>query len=120
MATKKATKQQAKMPRKSAATSARAKYPRHSVERSLRIPKALLEQNAGKSCTPASAAGYLGVGPKGPFAVEIASAMKYGFLERPEAGKIQPTELARRIIRQTSPEDEVKGYREAILVDKYQ
>jgi hypothetical protein len=115
MATKKATKQQAKMPTKNAATSARAKYPRHSVERSLRIPKAILEKNAGKSCTPANAAGYLGVGPKGPFAVEIASAMKYGFLERPEPGKIQPTELARRIIRPTSPEDEVKGYREAIL-----
>jgi hypothetical protein len=115
MATKKATKQQAKTPATNAGTTARAKYPRHSVERALRIPKAILEQNAGKSCTPEEAAGYLGVGSKGPFAVEIASAMKYGFLERPEAGKIQPTDLARRIIRPTSPEDEIKGYREAIL-----
>jgi hypothetical protein len=115
MATKKANKQQAKTPVKNAPTAARAKYPRHSVERSLRIPKAILEQNAGKSSTPEEAAGYLGVGSKGLFAVEIASATKYGFLERPEAGKIQPTELARRIIRPTSPEDEVKGYREAIL-----
>src|ERR1035437_7356179 len=115
MATKKATKQQAKTPATNAGTTARAKYPRHSVERALRIPKAILEQNAGKSCTPEEAAGYLGVGSKGPFAVEIASATKYGCLERPEAKQIQPTELARRILRPTSPEDEIKGYREAIL-----
>jgi hypothetical protein len=119
MATKKAgpkrTTKTPPKPRKQTATTARAKYPRHSVERALRIPRAILEQNAGKACTPEEAAGYLGVGSKGPFAVEIASAMKYGFLERPEAGKIQPTELARRIIRPTSSSDEVKGYREAIL-----
>jgi hypothetical protein len=46
--------------------------------------------------------------------VEIASATKYGLLERNE-GKIHPTELARRILRPTSTEDEVKGYREAVL-----
>jgi hypothetical protein len=93
----------------------RAKYPRHSVERALRIPKVILEQNAGKPCTPEQAAAFLGgTSAKGPFAVEIASAMKYGLLERRE-GKIQPTELARRILRPTGTEDEVKGYREAVL-----
>ena len=50
----------------------------------------------------------------GPFAVEIASATKYGFLERQE-GKIHLTDLARRILRPTSPDDEVRGYREAVL-----
>ena len=40
--------------------------------------------------------------------------MKYGFLKR-EGGKIEPTELARRILRPTSTEDEIKGYREAVL-----
>jgi hypothetical protein len=34
----------------------RAKYPRHSVERALRIPKAILDQNAGKPVTPEEAA----------------------------------------------------------------
>jgi hypothetical protein len=93
----------------------RAKYPRHSVERALRIPKAILEQNAGKPCTPEEAAHFLGFSsPKGPFAVEIASATKYGFLER-EQQKLHLTELARRILRPTSTDDEVKGYREAIL-----
>jgi hypothetical protein len=96
-------------------TATRAKYPRHSVERALRIPKVILEQNAGKPCTPEQAAALLGVSSaKGPFGVEISSATKYGLLERNE-GKIQPTELARRILRPTSTEDEVKGYREAVL-----
>jgi hypothetical protein len=95
--------------------STRAKYPRHSVERALRIPKAILEQNAGKPCTPEQAAALLGgSSAKGPFAVEITSAMKYGFLER-EQGKIRPTELARRILRPTSTEDQVKACREAVL-----
>ena len=95
--------------------TARAKYPRHSVEKALRIPRAILEQNAGKPSTPEQAAAFLGVGAKGPFAVEIGSATKYGFLDRPEEGKIQPTELARRILRPKSSDDEVKGYREAVL-----
>jgi hypothetical protein len=93
----------------------RAKYPRHPVDKALRIPSAILERNAGKSCTPEEAASLLGVGPKGPFAVETGSAIKYGFLERPEEGKIRPTELARGILRPKSPEDVVKGYREAVL-----
>ncbi len=46
--------------------------------------------------------------------MEIASATKYGLLDRDE-GKIHPTELARRILRPTTTEDEVKGYREAVL-----
>ncbi len=104
------------LPKRSRETKAtRAKYPRHSVERALRIPKAILEQNAGKACTPEQAAGFLGVGSKGSFAVEIGSAAKYGFLERPQEGKIQPTDLARKILRPKSPEDEVKGFREAVL-----
>ena len=96
-------------------TTTRAKYPRHSVEKALRIPKVILEQNAGKPCTPEQAANFLGISsPKGPFGVEIASATKYGLLERSD-GKIHPTDLARRILRPTSTEDEVKGYREAVL-----
>lgn len=110
MAKRTTAKKQAREPK-----ATRAKYPRHSVERALRIPKAILEQNAGKACTPQQAAAFLGVGSKGPFAVEIGSATKYGFLERPEEGKIVPTDLARNILRPKSPEDEVKGYREAVL-----
>src|ERR1019366_2566891 len=77
----------AKTTTKSQVAAVRAKYPRHSVEKALRIPKAIIEQNAGKACTPKEAAAFLGAtSAAGPFAVEISSAMKYGFLERPEAG----------------------------------
>ena len=59
-----------------------AKYPRHSVEKALRIPKAILEENGGHPSTPTQAAGYLGLKTaKGPFAVEIGSSKKYGFLD---------------------------------------
>jgi hypothetical protein len=104
-----------KLAKKAVNPTARAKYPRHSVERALRIPRAILEQNAGKPVAPEQAASLLGgSSAKGPFAVEIASGMKYGFLERQE-GKLQLTELARRILRPTAPDDDVKGYRQAIL-----
>jgi len=93
----------------------RAKYPRHSVERALRIPKAILDQNAGKAVTPEQAAALFGgSSSKGPFAVEISSATKYGFLER-EGGKLKLTDLARRILRPTSTDDAIKGYHEAVL-----
>jgi hypothetical protein len=93
----------------------RAKYPRHPIERALRIPKAILEQNAGKECTPDQAANLLGISSaKGPFGVEIASAAKYGFLDRKD-GKLQITDLARRILRPTNTDDEIRGYREAVL-----
>jgi len=86
------------------------------VEKALRIPRAILEQNAGKACTPAEAASFLGAtSAVGPFGVEISSGKKYGFLESAESGKIRPTELARRIIRPTTAGDETDGYRDAVL-----
>src|SRR5438105_5032112 len=36
--------------------ASQAKYPRHAVRKVLRIPQAILEQNAGKECTPREAA----------------------------------------------------------------
>jgi hypothetical protein len=97
------------------ASVVRAKYPRHSVEKALRIPRTILEQNAGKPCTPQQAASLLNfASAAGPFSVAISSATKYGLLERDD-GKIKPTELARRIIRPTSTEDQIKAYREAVL-----
>lgn len=95
--------------------SVAAKYPRHAVEQALRIPRAILDQNAGKSSSESEAAAFVGVRASGEFALEISSCLKYGLLERPEPGKIQPSERARRILRPQSPEDELVGYREAVL-----
>jgi hypothetical protein len=71
-AAKKVSDTQSKAVKAHKGGGALAKYPRHNIERSLRIPKAILEQNAGQPCTPEEAAGYLGVGFRGPFTVEIS------------------------------------------------
>ena len=97
------------------AEGSRAKFPRHSVVKALRIPKAIIEQGAGKACTPTQAAAFLGVGSAGAFSVEIGSAVKYGFLERPQTGQIQPTALVKKILKPQSPNDVIDGFREAIL-----
>jgi hypothetical protein len=91
-------------------------YPRHSLDKSLRIPKAIVEQNAGKETSEIEAAKYLGISNlKGPFMVEISSALKYGLLERPNPGQLKPTELAKKIIRPQATDDEINGLREAVL-----
>lgn len=91
-----------------------AKYARHAVDKALRIPRAILEQNAGKECTVKEAAGFLGVGAAGPFTVEVASGIKYGFLDRPTPGKIALTERAKRVLRPQQPGDELRGLQEAV------
>lgn len=118
MATKKsaAARKKPTLKKTNPVAPSRARFPRHSVAKALRIPRAILEQNAGKACTPTEAAAFLGLGTaKGVFEVEISSSIKYGFLERPQAGQVQPTALAKKILRPQSPADEVEGYREAVL-----
>ncbi|WGT34371.1 hypothetical protein [Pseudomonas atacamensis] len=98
-----------------ASSSKTAKFPRHTIEKVLRIPRAIQEQNAGKTCSEREAAQFVGVGFGGPFRVEVSSALKYGLLERKGTGQIAITELARRIIRPQQTEDEVIGLREAAI-----
>lgn len=92
-----------------------SKYPRHGVRKSLRIPRAILEQNAGKACTDAKAAEFAGIGYHGPTRMEIGSSLKYGFLRRPKAGEVEVTDLARKILRPQKPSDESEGLREAVM-----
>lgn len=124
MVAKKATRQTGsksrtakKTRRKTSQARGRAapKYPRHSVEKALRVPKAILEQNAGRSCSDREAAQFVGVGYGGDFKVEMSSGIKYGLLERPQAGKIRVTKLAKRILRPQSERDRLEGMREATL-----
>lgn len=91
------------------------KYPRHTVRKALRIPQAILDQNAGKSCTDREALQFAGLSYNGPARVELSSSSKYGFLERPENGHVKPTDLAKKIIRPQDPRDELDGLREAVL-----
>jgi hypothetical protein len=92
-----------------------AKFPRHSVSAALRIPKAILEQHAGKDCSDREAIQFAGLSFNGPARVELSSAIKYGFLERPSTGHVHVTELAKKILRPKTKEDEIAGYRAAIL-----
>jgi hypothetical protein len=91
------------------------KYPRHNLERSLRIPRGILEQNAGRECTDEEAASFIGVKyNKGPFASELSSCFKFGLLRRPSPGHLALTDLARKILRPQVPEAELDGLREAV------
>ena len=88
MAKKKATK---KVAQKNNSNQLNSNYPRHNLERSLRIPEAIIKQNAGKECTEAESATYLGIKfNKGPYNLEISSSLKYGLLERLSPGRIRP------------------------------
>jgi len=90
-------------------------YPKHPIMGCLRIPRAVLENNAGKDCTDREAANFAGVGWGGPTAVEISSALKYGLFKRPSPGKVEPTETTRRIARPQAPSDAINAIREAVL-----
>ena len=101
--------------RLAAQAAQQAKYPRHAVEKALRIPKAIIDQNAGKPTTTAQAAKYTtGGSANGPFKVEVSSSKKYGFL-RSEGGSLVPEERARRILYPQSETDRLSGFREAVL-----
>ncbi|MFX1521744.1 MAG: hypothetical protein ACFFCD_17705 [Promethearchaeota archaeon] len=95
--------------------ASKAKYPRHSIEKVLRIPRAILEQNAGKECSEKDSAKFVGVGYAGPYQLEISSALKYGLLERPSTKRLKITPLAKRILRPQNPDEELKGLRESVL-----
>jgi hypothetical protein len=98
------------------AAGSTSNYPRHPIDKALRIPKAILEQNAGKECTKNDAAKFIGLAKShGPFDVEVSSALKYGFLERPSPNVLKPTDLAKQILRPQASDDELNGYRQAVL-----
>ncbi len=90
-------------------------FPKHSILECLRIPQAILEQNAGKECTDREGAGFAGLKYYGALGVEISSGIKYGLLERPAPGTIKPTDITRRIVRPQKPNDKVDAMREAVL-----
>jgi hypothetical protein len=91
------------------------KYPRHSVEQALRIPRAIYKQNAGRPTTPAEAVVYAGgASITGAWNVEISSSKKYGFLDT-EDGKLVLTPRARRVIAPQADSDRVTALQEAIM-----
>jgi hypothetical protein len=93
-----------------------AKYPRHPVERALRIPQAIYDQNGGKPATLLEAVAFTGGSAvSGNFRTEVSSSKKYGFLEGADKGKIALTDRARRAIAPQSDNDRLNSLREGIL-----
>jgi hypothetical protein len=92
-----------------------AKYPRHSVDKALRIPRAIIDQNAGRECTDRDSAAFVGVGFNGPYRVELSSSIKYGFLDRLHPAHVSVTERARQAIRPQKSGDDITALREAVL-----
>ena len=91
------------------------KYPRHSLDRALRIPTAIYDQNGGKPATRLEAVKYAGgAALTGEWNVEISSAIKYGLLESEGQGKIGLTERGRRAIAPQSEMDRTNALREAV------
>src|SRR5205085_2995448 len=89
--------------------------PRHTFERALRIPQAILEQNAGKDTAEQLAAQYLGLKLTGPTRSEISSAIKYGFLERPVPKQLRPTDLSKQVLRPHEPGAKIAALRTAAM-----
>ena len=52
---------------------------------------------------------FTGVGYNGPFKVELSSAQKYGFLERPSPGTVSLTDRARQALRPQNPGDSIEA-----------
>lgn len=117
---KKAGKPKRKRAKKSTAAAGsarggRVKYPKDSILDCIRIPQAIIDQNAGEACTDREGASYAKIGWTGEVAVEISSALKYGLLERPSAGQIKPTDLTRKIVRPQDPKDRLAALRQAVM-----
>ncbi len=118
--TKKTTRKKTSKKKKSKRTKPRQKadgtqagpamYPRHSVDKALRIPRAILEQNAGKECSDSEAAGFIGLKLNGPVRVEISSALKFGFLNAPRPAASSCLNLEGRSSALNSLRRKLKGY----------
>jgi hypothetical protein len=89
-------------------------FPKHSIASCIRIPKGILDNNAGKECTNKEAAGFANLVYNGEIGVEISSAIKYLLLERPSTGKVKPTEVLRRIVRPQNANDAIDAMREGV------
>jgi hypothetical protein len=120
--TKKAKKKRGKKAAKKTAGSGRArgaagrvKFPKHSILGCIRIPQAILEQHPGEACTDKEGATFAKIGWSGDIRVEISSALKYGLLERPDPGKIKPTDVLRKITRPQDPQDKLAALRQCVM-----
>ena len=94
------------------ATAHKDDYPKQDLEQALRIPRLILEQNAGKPCSREEVAAFAGVALTGRFKSEITSCKRYGLLE--EDVELTVSGRARAILRPQSNQADMSARRDAI------
>lgn len=94
-----------------------ADVPAISLEKALRIPRAIADNYASGPTRPIDVASALQVQPSsGPFRTECGAAIGYGLTDGgPNATEISLTPLAKRIVTPTEVDDDKVALREAAL-----
>ena len=94
-----------------------ADIPAISLEKALRVPRAIAENYASHPTRPIDVAAALGVQPSsGGFRVECGAAIGYGLTEGgPNAPEITLTALGARVVTPTEVDDDKRALREAAL-----
>lgn len=90
-------------------------FPRLSIDRGIKLTRAIFDKNAGKECTTKEAASFCGQEYNSTFRTELVSAELYGLIDRPQQGKVIPSEIAKKIVRPQGQDDLMDGYREALF-----
>lgn len=94
-----------------------ADIPAISLEKALRVPRAIAENYASHPTRPLDVASALNVQPSsGSFRVECGAAIGYGLTDGgPNAPEITLTPLAKRIVTPTEVDDDKRALRDAAL-----
>jgi hypothetical protein len=93
-------------------------FPRRTLDQALRIPRALREKNGGKPWPASEIANVLDLGSESANFFYLSSASKqYGLTEGTSRSKgdVSLTELGRKSVYPSSPEEERQALREAFL-----
>lgn len=99
------------------ATSKDRPYPRRTLEQALRIPRTLRDKNGGQPWAASEVAKALNLGAKsGNFFYLSSAAKQYGLTEgTSRTAEISLTDLGRKAVYPSSPEEERAALRDAFL-----
>lgn len=99
------------------ATSKSRPFPRRTLEQALRVPRTLRDKNGGQPWSTGEVAKALGLGAKsGNFFYLTSAAKQYGLTEgTSQTAEISLTDLGRRAVYPTSPDEERTALRDAFL-----
>jgi len=92
-------------------------YPRRTLEQALRVPRTLRDKNGGQAWETGEVAKALGLGAKsGNFFYLTSAAKQYGLTDgTSQTAEISLTDLGRKAVYPSSPEEERQALRDAFL-----